>query len=88
MQQTARRRPYPNGPLAQLGIRAGYNNATDRAAAVGCSKSHVQHCEGGFTLPGLDLVSRMALAYGVTGGEVEAAARKCIKVREQRARAR
>ena len=77
---SSRRRPRKDaGDLAALGIRAGYPTATERARAVGCSRSHLLHCERGAVLPGLDLIERMGLAYGVSQRKVEAAAESCLR---------
>ena len=82
---TKRRRARSDaGALARLGIAAGFLTAAERAFACGCSKTHMHHLERGAFLPGLDLVSRMGLAYGATPAKVETAARKDIAARIKR----
>ena len=75
-----RRRPRRNSsPLAQLGINAGYPTAAARATAIGCSMSHLHHCERGASLPGLDLIDRMVAVYGVPLEKVVGAAEQCCE---------
>jgi hypothetical protein len=67
-----------------LGIEAGFLTAAERAFACGCSKTHMHHLERGAFLPGLDLVSRMGLAYGAMPDTIERAARRDIAARIKR----
>ena len=79
-----RRPPRTAGPLARLGIAAGYETAVERASALGCSRSHLLHCERGAMLPGLDLLVRMAGTYGVGLDVVEKASRKSVRTLKKR----
>lgn len=73
---SARRRARWNAsPLASLGIAVGLQTAAERAVTVGISRSHLLHCEAGYGVPSLDLISRMAVAYGVTEERIERALR-------------
>lgn len=79
-----RRPPKTAGPLAKLGITAGYTTAADRAAAIGCSRSHLLHCERGFQPPGLELMDRMASVYKVSPESVEQAVEKVMETLRKR----
>jgi hypothetical protein len=81
----ANRRPYWNNvsPLARLGIAAGFRTAADRAEALGCSRSHLLHCEIGSSLPGLDLIARMVTTYETTPETVEKALHDIIRRRNE-----
>lgn len=74
-----RRPPRTAGPLARLGIAAGYETAVERASALGCSRSHLLHCERGAMLPGLDLMDTMAAVYGVHLKDIERAAKRASR---------
>ena len=80
-----RRRPPNNaGPLARLGILAGFHTAAERADAVACSRSHLLHCERGAMLPSYDLLARMASTYRNSYKRVELAAHESVVMLERR----
>ena len=80
-----RRRPPNNaGPLARVGILAGFHTAVERAEAVACSRSHLLHCERGAMLPSYDLLARMATTYRKSYKAVELAAHECVVLLERR----
>lgn len=66
------------GPLAAMGIKRGLVTAASRAKAIGCSRSHLLHCERGACLPGVELLARMAQKYRAAYANVEVAAHQCV----------
>ena len=71
------------GPLAVLGINRGLVTARERAAAIGCSRSHLLHCERGACLPGQELMARMARKYRYAYAKVAGAADECMVLLER-----
>jgi transcriptional regulator with XRE-family HTH domain len=58
--------------LASERKKAGFTQA-DLADAVGCSQSHVAHCESGRDIPSLDLCLRSATALGCLPSSIDPA---------------
>ena len=60
----ARRRSRLAGnPLAELGVRAGFETGAARAAALSISRSHLMQVERGAIWPSAELIDRMSAAY-------------------------